>query len=145
MQVDQIYALDETTLDALSIELPFYACVVQAGFPSPADDSLENVLQLADLLVKNPTATFFVRVSGDSMINAGIHDGDILVVDRSLTPFDGKVVIAVVNGECTVKRIRYEQNRAFLVAENEIYAPIELSEFSQHYVWGVVTSVIHRL
>jgi DNA polymerase V len=90
--------------DGEKIELPLFLESVSAGFPSPADDYLENKLDLNQHLIKNPPATFFVRVTGDSMVDAGIYSGDILVVDRSLNPKDGNIVIAVINGELTVKR-----------------------------------------
>ncbi|MFW6276789.1 MAG: LexA family protein, partial [Bacteroidota bacterium] len=107
------------------VELPLFLESVSAGFPSPADDYMEGRLDLNDFLVKNPAATFFVRVTGDSMINAGIHSGDILVVDRALDPKDGNIVIAVINGELTVKRLSRLKNKLFLLPENREYRPIE--------------------
>ena len=98
---------------------PIFTAKVPAGFPSPAADYEENKLDLNKHLIKNPAATFFVRVTGDSMVKAGIHDGDLLVVDRSIEPRDKNVVIAVVNGELTVKRIRIKKNKLSLEAENE--------------------------
>lgn len=125
--------------------LPLYQSLVMAGFPSPAEDEVECELDLNELLIKQPTATFFLRVSGSSMINAGIHDNDILVVDRSLEPVHGKIVIAAVNGELTVKRLYRKGGKIQLVAENEAYAPIQITEESELHIWGVVTSVIHKL
>jgi DNA polymerase V len=93
-------------LAEISQQLPLYSCPVSAGFPSPADDYLEGQLDLNQHLIKHPVATFFVRVAGDSMVGAGIHSGDLLIVDRSLEPSDGRVVIAIVNGELLVKRLR---------------------------------------
>ncbi|MFH7325878.1 LexA family protein [Desulfurivibrio sp. C05AmB] len=127
------------------LKRPLFAGGVSAGFPSPADDYIDSRLDLNDFLVKHAAATFFVRVAGDSMIGAGIHDGDILVVDRSLEPVSGKVVIAVVNGELTVKRLQQENGLVRLVAENPNYPPIELTEETAGEIWGVVTSVIHSL
>jgi DNA polymerase V len=95
--------------------------------------------------VQRPAATFFVRVQGDSMIGAGIHENDILVVDRSLEPTGGKVVIAVVNSELTVKRLQKKQGQVLLVAENPKYQPIKISEEMSFQIWGVVTNVIHAL
>jgi DNA polymerase V len=125
--------------------LPFYDCAVAAGFPSPADGEMEEKLDLNDLLVKHPAATFFVRVSGLSMIKAGIHHNDILVVDRSLEPAHGKIVIAAVNGELTVKRLSIEGKNIRLLAENDVYRPIEITEGIELHIWGVVTSVIHTV
>ena len=96
-------------------------------------------------LIRHPAATFFVRVAGDSMIDAGIHPGDILIVDRSLEPSDKKVVIAIIEGELTVKRIRMTSNKVSLVPENENYAPIPIEAEMNFEIWGVVTSVIHSL
>lgn len=124
---------------------PLYATRVAAGFPSPADDHIDSKLDLNQYLVQHPTATFFVRVEGDSMIGAGIHENDLLVVDRSLKPTHGKVVIAVVNGELTVKRLSTTQGNISLIAENERYAPIVVQEPMEFSIWGVVTNVIHGL
>lgn len=128
-----------------SFEIPFFHDCVSAGFPSPAQHEMERKCDLNSLLIKHPAATFFVRVSGDSMIGAGIHHNDILIVDRSLQPVHDKVVIAAVNGELTVKRLEITKNRVFLVAENKSYSPIEVTENMELHVWGVVTSVIHYL
>lgn len=125
--------------------LPFYSHAISAGFPSPADDDMEETLDLNELLIKHPSATFFLKVSGTSMINAGIHDGDILIVDRSIEPTDGKIVIASVNGELTVKRLSAKGKKFKLVAENEDYAPIDITEDMELRFWGVVTNVIHSL
>jgi DNA polymerase V len=118
---------------------------VSAGFPSPAEDYIEGRLDLNRHLIKHPAATFFVRVAGDSMIGAGIHPGDILVVDRALEPQDSNVVIAVIDGELTVKRISQRQDKLFLVPDNQAYEPLEIVESMEFEVWGVVTSVIHSL
>ena len=126
-------------------EVPMYSNKVAAGFPSPADDYLEDKIDLNQYLVKHPAATFLVRASGESMINAGIFPNDILVVDRSLKAEDGKVVIAVVDNELTVKRYRKRGKSIVLEPENEAYDPIIISEESEAFVWGVVTNVIHNL
>lgn len=131
--------------DSKECERPIFMVPVSAGFPSPAEDYIEGRLDLNKYLVKHPSSTFFVRVAGDSMINAGIHPDDLLIVDRSLEPVDKRVVIAVVNGDLTVKRIRIKKDRIFLVAENETYAPIDITLDADFQVWGVVTSVIHAL
>ena len=125
--------------------LPLYRCSVSAGFPSPADDHLDGQLDLNEFLIHHPAATFLMRASGRSMLGAGIHDGDILIVDRSLDPKDGMVVIAAVNGELTVKRLKTQRNRIFLEPENADYLPIEIAEGDEMEIWGVVTNVIHPL
>ena len=118
---------------------------VSAGFPSPAADYKEEKLDLNKYLIKNPPATFFVRVTGDSMVGAGIHHGDLLIVDRSLEPRDKSVVIAVVNRELTVKRIRIKGKKITLEPENENYSPQQITEEMEFEVWGIVTNVIHAL
>lgn len=125
--------------------LPFYQNAVSAGFPSPAEDEMAEKLDLNELLIKHPSATFFLRVSGSSMIKAGIHDRDILIVDRSLEPSHGKIVIASLNGELTVKRLHKDGNRIRLIAENDAYAPIEITGEIDLRIWGVVTNVIHTV
>jgi DNA polymerase V len=124
---------------------PLYVTRIAAGFPSPADDAVEGRLDLNQYLIKHPAATFFVRVAGDSMRNAGIQPGDILVVDRALEPVDGRIVIAAVDGELTVKRLRRRDGQVHLVAENEAYAPLVLTEAMEVRIWGVVTGVIRTL
>lgn len=126
-------------------QLPFYQDRISAGFPSPAQSELEETLDLNELLIQHPAATFFLRVSGSSMINAGIHDNDILVVDRSLEPSHGKIVIASVNGELTVKRLYRNDNRVKLVPENDAFTPLDITEEMDMRIWGVVTSVIHSV
>ena len=128
-----------------SIKLPLYSCKISAGFPSPADDHLEKRLDLNSYLIKHPAATFFVRVSGDSMINAGINDNDILIVDRSLKPSHGKIVIAVVDGQMTVKRLYKRSGKLILMPENTLYKPIEIKEDMNIEIWGVVVTAIHSV
>jgi DNA polymerase V len=128
----------------LSLRIPFVSAKVQAGFPSPADDHMEKSLDLNEHLVRNPAATFFVKVEGDSMRDAGILSGDILVVDRSLTPKDSQIVVAMLDGDFTVKRLRRRDGRVFLEAENVAFAPIEISENQELVIWGIVTYVIHQ-
>jgi DNA polymerase V len=127
-----------------SLPLPIFLANVQAGFPSPAEDYLDKMLDLNELLIAHPAATFFVRVAGDSMQGAGIFSGDILVVDRSLEPTDNKIIVALVNGEFTVKRLKCKDGRISLVPENPAYPILELTEGSDFQVWGVVTYVIHK-
>jgi DNA polymerase V len=125
--------------------IPLYETLVSAGFPSPAEDAIDQALDLNQLLIRHPAATFFLKVSGDSMINAGIHPNDILVVDRSLAPNSGKIIIAAVNGELTVKRLLKKLQKVYLVPENDAYPIIEITEFIDFRIWGVVTSVIHQV
>ncbi len=124
--------------------VPLFEDRVPAGFPSPAADHVEKALDLNELLVQRPAATYFVRAEGDSMIEAGIHPGDILVVDRSLEARHGDVVIAAVDGELTVKRLELRP-RTRLLPANPAYRPIELREGEALELFGVVTSVIHSL
>jgi len=124
---------------------PLYSHSISAGFPSPADDYIEDRLDLNELLIENKAATFFLRVKGDSMINAGIHHGDIIVVDRSLQPVHRAIVVAVVDGELTVKRLIIFGRTTELHAENPKYAPIRLQEGQELIIWGVVTSSVHQL
>jgi DNA polymerase V len=118
---------------------------VPAGFPSPAADYEENKLDLNKYLIKHPVATFFVRVIGDSMVGAGISCGDLLIVDRSLEPRDKNVIIAALDGELTVKRIRIRKDKITLVPENDNYPAKQISQDMDFEIWGVVTSVIHQL
>ena len=124
---------------------PLALCHVEAGFPSPADDYSERRLDLNEHVIKHPSATYFVRASGDSMTGAGIFNGDLLIVDRSLEPVHGKVVIAEVDGQLTVKRLVKLKDYFSLQPENSNYPPIELEEGNEVVVWGVVTHVLHDL
>jgi DNA polymerase V len=117
---------------------PLYASSPAAGFPAPGDDSVEKPLDLNDLLIDNPTATFFVRVTGDSMEGARIFDGDILVVDRSLKPTNNSIVVAAVFGEMVVKRLRTYPDHAELISENVDYQPIVIQDSDDVFIWGVV-------
>jgi len=125
------------------MNIPLFIERVPAGFPSPADDYIESNLDLNTYLIQHPAATFFVRVVGDSMIGAGIHSGDILIVDRSLEPTDKKVVIAIVNGELMVKRLRKLKGQLLLVPENDAYQPVPVEDGAEFEIWGVVITVIH--
>jgi DNA polymerase V len=129
----------------IALQRPLFLSGVSAGFPSPADDYLDRELDLNEHLVKNPAATFFVRVAGNSMTGAGISDNDILVVDRSLKPSNNKIVIAVVNGELTVKRLIKKQDSYSLVAAHPDYPPMEIDGETPLEIWGVVTYAIHTL
>lgn len=122
---------------------PLYSGRVQAGFPSPADDYIEDKIDLNKHLIKKPSATFLVRASGDSMINAGIRDGDLLIVDRSIKPTSGKIVIAAVEGHLTVKRLIIKSGKPWLMPANNDFHPIPVDPESGVLVWGVVTNCIH--
>lgn len=126
-------------------KLPLFLSRVKAGFPSPADDYLEKKLDLNEHLIKHPAATFFVKVAGDSMINAGIFGGDILIVDRSLEGGNDKIIVAILNGEFTIKRMKKRLGKLFLVAENPNYQAIEVEDNADFEVWGVVVHVIHSV
>jgi DNA polymerase V len=127
-----------------SVYLNLYGTNVSAVFPAPSSDYLEGKLDLNEHIIKNPPATFFVRVSGDSMIGAGIHPNDLLVVDRSEEAKSGKIVIAVINGELTVKRLNKTSSGVQLMPENPNYQPIHITTEMEFQVWGVVTYVIHK-
>ncbi len=113
------------------------------GFGAAADDYMERGIDLNEQLIKNKPATFFMRVSGNSMAGGGIHDGDIVIVDRSIKPADGKIVIAVVNGEMLIRRLEQRLNRMRLLPESPRLAAIEINEFSEVSIWGVVIYTIH--
>ncbi len=125
--------------------LPVFSSAVSAGFPSPADDYLERHLDLNEHLIEKPAATFFVRANGDSMINAGIFEGDLLIIDRSCEVKNGSIVLAVINGEFTIKRLIKHKDKIFLKAENIKYKTIEIKEEQDFFVWGVALHVIHNL
>ena len=118
---------------------------VPAGFPSPAQDYFTGRIDLNKHLIKDITSTFLVRVSGHSMVDAGISDGDELVVDRSLEPVDGNVVVAIIDDELTIKRLRLEHGIVKLVAENPDYPDVVVPELAELTIWGVVTRCLHRL
>lgn len=122
--------------------IPLFTSRPQAGFPSPGDDHIERVLDINDLVVRNPASTFFVRTEGDSMEGAGIFSGDVLVVDRSLQPRNGSIVVAAVYGELLVKRLSIQRERQQLVSENARYKPIEIASVDECFIWGVVVGSV---
>jgi len=132
-------------LDSPVPSIPFYSASVAAGFPSPADDYVEKRLDLNELLIKKPSSTFFVRAEGESMLGAGIHPGDVLVVDRSVHAGVGKIVVCALDGELTVKRLRSKEGKLVLAPENPDYSDIPIREEVEMVIWGVVTSVIHNV
>ena len=131
--------------DSKSVELPYYDTKVQAGFPSPAEDHLEQRLDLNTLVIDNPSATFFVRVAGESMRGIGITDGDILVVDRSIESWGNRVVVAVIDSEFTIKRFTKHNATVVLEAENPDYPPITITEEMDFSVWGVVCWALKKI
>lgn len=130
--------------NSLTHSVPISLGRLPAGFPSPADDYAEGKLDLNKHLIKHPAATFFVRVTGDSMIEAGIHSGDLLVVDRSLEAVDGNVIVAALDGELVCKRLE-KRSVVRLLPANRNYAPIVIQDGQDFSIWGVVTNVIHAL
>ena len=117
---------------------------VAAGFPSPADDFIEMEINLQDYIVKNKEATFCVKVEGTSMTKAGINSGDIMIVDRSLHPKHNDIVLAVIDGEFTVKRIAVNENNLYLMPENDNFSPIKITTAMNFQVWGIITHIIHK-
>jgi DNA polymerase V len=136
----QFYVIEEASFD----DVPLYGDSVPAGFPSPADDYLDMDLNLHDYLVQHPSATFCVRAIGDSMVDAGIQSSDVMVIDRALTPKNNDIILAVVNGEFTVKRIKKSEDELYLMPANENYKPMKITEEMNFQVWGVVTFIIHK-
>ena len=134
------YTIEDPSLG----NVPMYGDAVPAGFPSPADDYLDMDLNLHDYLVQHPSATFCVKAIGDSMIDAGIQSSDVMVIDRALTPKNNDIILAVVNGEFTVKRIKKNDDELYLMPANENYRPMKITEDMDFQVWGVVTFIIHK-
>lgn len=135
-----IYSADAST----HIPRPYADQGIQAGFPSPAQEYISESIDLNHEIVRHPAATFFGRVSGDSMINEGIEEGDLLVIDRSLDPMDGDLAVCCVDGDFTLKRLKIESDRVWLIPANESFDPILVTEDNSFSVWGVVTYVIKR-
>ena len=140
LYVTEIYSFEQHT----NLELPVFTIRIPAGFPSPGDDYLDDKLGLNEYLIKHPSATFFMRVEGDSMVNAGINSGDLLIVDRAMEATNASIVVAILDGEFTVKRFQVKDNRVYLVAENSHYHLIEITSEMRFEIWGVVTYVINR-
>lgn len=142
-QLHRTSTLTFYTADTTSVlEIPHVGFGVSAGFPSPADDFLEGPIDLNKALIKNQDATFYIKVDGYSMQGAGIDHGDLLVVDRSLDPQNGKIAICYIDGEFTVKRLKVEKDCVYLVPENKDYKPIKVTEDNDLIIWGIVTTVI---
>lgn len=149
MQVRKLYSTATITFfqaDVSSeLELPYVVNGISAGFPSPADDFLDINIDLNKYLIKNPSTTFYGRVRGDSMKDAGIHDGDLLIIDKSLEPTNNKIAVCFIDGEFTVKRISIEKDVVWLIAENKNYEPIKVTKDNDLVIWGIVTTVIKQL
>ncbi|PCJ65384.1 MAG: peptidase S24 [Candidatus Hydrogenedentota bacterium] len=141
-----MFDLDAASANPLSkLSLQLYSTPVRAGFPSPAEDYIDKRLDLNEELITHPAATFFLRVDGDSMCDAGILNGDLLVVDRAVEPRNHHIVVCVVSGEFTVKRLRKVGGRVYLIPANGEYNPIEVTEDMDFVVWGVVMHAIHTV
>jgi DNA polymerase V len=144
LQAQSVCMYDNEILENLLFNYDLFgACM--AGFPSPADDFPASDLNLNDKLIKNPGATYFFKVEGDSMVKAGIRPGDLLIVDRAIEPTDNRIVIACLDGELIVKRIRMADGQLYLVPENDNYRTIKITEEMNFDIWGVVEHVIHKL
>lgn len=128
-----------------TFELPFISGGIKAGFPSPAADFDETKISLDHVLVKNRETTFYAKASGTSMIGAGIDDGDILVIDRSLEPQNNKIAVCLIDGEFTVKRIKIEKECVYLMPENKEFQPIKVTDENELIIWGIVTYVVKSL
>ncbi len=131
--------------ERLPLSIPLAIESVSAGFPSPADDYIDTGIDLNEELIRHPISTFFLRVSGDSMIEAGIQNGDLLVVDRSLDPCPGNVVVAVLDGTFTLKRLALRRGLLYLDAGHPNYQPIDLRQYGGVQIWGVAIYSIHKL
>jgi DNA polymerase V len=136
----EFYTPDYST----AMELPYVDARIRAGFPSPADDFIELSIDLNKHLIKHKDTTFFATVKGHSMKNAGIYDGDLLIIDKSLEPQNDKIAICQIDGEFTVKRIKIEQNVVWLIAENEDFEPIKVTPDNELIIWGIVTASIKK-
>ena len=128
-----------------NLDLPFVNQGISAGFPSPADDFLDIKIDLNREFIKNPNSTFYARVRGRSMVGAGLNDGDLLIIDKSLEPENNKIAVCFVDGEFTVKRIKKEKDTVWLIPENEEYPPIKLTADNEFVIWGMVTTVIKNV
>ncbi|MFZ4398396.1 MAG: LexA family protein [Bacteroidales bacterium] len=126
------------------LELTVVESGISAGFPSPADDFLDNSIDLNKELIKNPIATFYGRVKGDSMKDVGIHHGDLLIIDKSLEPQDGKIAVCFIDGEFLVKKIKIEKDCCWLIAANENYPAIKVTAENDFIIWGIVVHVIKK-
>jgi DNA polymerase V len=136
-----IFSADTET----ALSLPFVESGISAGFPSPALDFIDISIDLNKHLIKHPSATFYGRVKGDSLKNAGIDTGDLLIIDRSLEPTNGKIAVCFIDGEFTAKRIQINKKEILLIPENENYQPIKVTQENDFLIWGIVTHVIKNM
>tara|TARA_Y100001970_G_scaffold163819_1_gene200215 strand:+ start:308 stop:742 length:435 start_codon:yes stop_codon:yes gene_type:complete len=125
-------------------KIKLYTTSISAGFPSPAEDHMDISLDINEYLVKHPSSTFYIYVKGDSMIDSGIFDGDLLIVDRSLEVKSNSVVVAVIDGDFTVKKIKKDSGNLYLIPQNKKYKPILLENNMDFQIWGIVTHTIHH-
>lgn len=145
MNPSQTFTIDISHADTgRKLLLPYADHGIQAGFPSPAQDYISEAIDLNDEVVRHPAATFYGRVNGDSMIDEGIEDGDLIVIDRAIEPSDGDLAVCYVDGDFTLKRIKIEPDRIWLIPANETFDPILITSDSRFSIWGVVTFVIKR-
>jgi DNA polymerase V len=148
MRLSRIHSgpvLDFFTPDfTTQLELPLAGTAIAAGFPSPAEEYVEIALDLNKELVKHPAATFYARVKGNSMVDAGIQDGDLLVIDKALEPKEGSIAVCYLDGEFTVKRLAVREEGVYLMAANAEFKPIRITEENEFLVWGIVAYVIHK-
>lgn len=128
-----------------NLEMPYISSGIKAGFPSPAADFDGTRVSIDQIVVKNALATFYAKANGNSMTGAGIDDGDILVIDKSIEPQDGKIAVCFIDGEFTVKRIKVQENSLLLLPENKLFEPIEITEENNFIIWGIVTFVVKKL
>lgn len=146
MKVRNIFVQERLEIHTANINtvlfLPLAGSDISAGFPSPADDHLDIVIDLNQELIKHKDATFYGRVKGDSMQDAGIHHGDLLIIDKSLEPTSGKIAVCFIDGEFTVKRIEIKKDVIWLIAENKNYKPIKVTKDNDFLIWGIVINVI---
>jgi len=126
------------------LQIPVAGSFVHAGFPSPAENFIENKLDLNSALVKNPSATFFARVHGDSMIGEGIDDGDLLIIDKSVVPYDGAIAVCCLDGEFTLKTVHIMSDSILLVPSNSKFKPIKVNKDDEFMIWGVVRYIIKK-
>ena len=148
MRLTRIHAgpvLDFYTPDfSTQLELPLAAGAISAGFPSPAEEYIELAIDLNKELIKHPAATFYARVKGSSMIDAGIADGDLLIIDKALEPKDGDIAVCFIDGEFTLKRLALKEDGLYLMPANAEFKPIRITEENDFLVWGMLAYIVHK-